>query len=215
MRDNILNEVIKVNDYLVVPGYIVKNYSKLDLEGYNLIVLLYFINQKNNITFDVNKISNDLNIDSAKLLEIINELNEKNYISIEMKKNNGVIEEFISTELFYNKISSILIDRKKEDNESDIYSLFEKEFGRTLGPTEISTISKWVEGNISEEMIKEALKEAVLSGVCNMRYIDSILLRWSKNGYKNIEDIKRKKDNNEEIEAIYTSSDFDWVNELE
>ena len=91
-----------------------------------------------------------------------------------------------------------------------IYSVFEKEFGRVLSPTEVEIVNKWTESNISEEIIKEALKEAVLNGVHNMRYIDSILLSWTKKGYKKVEDIKRKKPTKEEVEEVY---DYDWLNE--
>lgn len=210
MKNNLINEIIKVNDSLIIPGYIIKNFDKLNLEGLDLILLLYFINQKSNITFDISKISKDLNLDSSKVLELINDLNEKNYIAIEMKKNNGVIEEFISTDLFFNKISSLLLETEHNDNNNDIYSIFEKEFGRTLSPTEYEIINKWTENGISEELVTEALKEAVLSGVHNMRYIDSILLSWSKKGYKKREDIVRKKEVKEDIEEIY---DYDWLNE--
>ena len=210
MNNNILNNAIRVSDSLVIPGYIVKNFEKLNLEGLDLILLLYFINQKNNITFDINKISTDLNIESSKVLELINSLNEKNYISIEMKKNNGVIEEFISTDLFYNKINSILLDNEKDEDNNDIYSMFEKEFGRTLSPTEYETINKWIQNGIEEALIKEALKEAILSNVRNMRYIDSILFNWVKNGYKKVEDVKRKPQKEEKIETIY---EYDWLNE--
>jgi DNA replication protein len=152
----------------------------------------------------------DLNLDSSKVLEVINSLNEKNYISIEMKKNNGVIEEYISTDLFYNKISSMLMENVSSEKETDLYSVFEKEFGRTLSPTEFTSINNWLENGISEEMIKEALKEAILSGVHNIRYIDTILFNWTKKGYKKPEDVKRKKDDTEEIIEVY---DYDWLNE--
>ena len=212
MKNKGLNDMIKVSDDLIIPGYIVKNFDKLNIDGLSFILLLYFINQKENITFNITKISSDLNIESSKVLELINELNEKNYITIEMRKNdNDVIEEFISTELFFNKISSILLDNEDNNSDNDIYSIFEKEFGRVLSPTEIEIINKWTESNISEELIKEALKEAILNGVHNMRYIDSILFSWTKKGYKNVEDIKRKKNTKEEkIEEVY---DYDWLNE--
>ena len=141
---------------------------------------------------------------------IIYPLNDKNYISIEMKKTNGVIEEYISTDLFYNKIESMVISTKDEESSNDIYSLFESEFGRTLSPTETEIISNWIESDIPEELIKEALKEAVLSGVHNMRYIDKILFEWTKKGYKEVSDIKRKPEKEEKIEEIY---DYDWLNE--
>ena len=211
MNNNILNDVIKINDSLIIPGYIIKNLNKLNIDVNELILLLYFINQKNNITFDINKISLDLNLESSKIFELINSLNEKNYISIEMKKNNGIIEEFISTDLFFNKISSILLDNQTNSDNNDIYTIFEKELGRTLSPTELETINKWTQSGIEDELIIEALKEAVLSGVYNMRYIDAVLFNWTKKGYKKVSDVKRKKEpKEEEIEEIY---DYDWLNE--
>lgn len=205
-----INDLIKVNDNFIIPNYVIKNYEKLGLDGLDFIMLIYFINQRSNVTFDVNKIAIDLNLDSSKVLEVINSLNEKNYISIEMKKNNGVIEEYISTDLFYNKISSMLMENVSSEKETDLYSVFEKEFGRTLSPTEFTSINNWLENGISEEMIKEALKEAILSGVHNIRYIDTILFNWTKKGYKKPEDVKRKKDDTEEIIEVY---DYDWLNE--
>ena len=205
-----INDLIKVNDSFIIPNYVIKNYEKLGLEGLDFIMLIYFINQKNNVTFDVNKIATDLNLESSKVLEIINSLNEKNFISIEMKKNNGVIEEYISTELFYNKISSMLMENLSSEKETDLYSVFEKEFGRTLSPTEFSSINNWIENGISEDLIREALKEAILSGVHNIRYIDTILFNWTKKGYKKPEDVKRKKEDDEEIVEVY---DYDWLNE--
>ena len=210
MKNNLVNELIKVNKNLIIPSFLYKNINKLNLTLEEFILLTYFINLKDNITFDMNKIKEDVNLESSEILELINNLNEKNYISIETKKNNGVIEEFISLDLFYNKMSSMLLDGEKEEKNSDIYSLFEKEFGRTLSPSEYEQISNWLQNDISEEMIKEALKEASLSGVHTIRYIDSIIFNWSKKGYKNTTDIKRKTSNDEKIETIY---EYDWLNE--
>ena len=194
MKNDVLSEVIKINNDLIIPGEIVKYYDKLNLDGLSFILLIYLINQKGTIPFDPLKISNDLNIESSVVLELINELNEKNYIYIDMKKNNGVIEEFISTDLFYNKLVSLILENEKQEHSTDIYSTFEKELGRTLSPTEINTINNWLENDISEELIIEALKESVLSGVFNLRYIDSILFTWVKKGYKNITDVKKKQE---------------------
>jgi len=210
MKNNLINDLVKVNENLIIPSFLYKNYKKLNLTLDEFLLLTYFLNMKDNITFDINKIKKDMNLESSEVLEIINSLNEKNYISIETKKNNGVIEEYISLDLFYNKISSMLLDSEKEDKTSDIYSLFEKEFGRTLSPSEYEQISNWLNNDISEEMIKEALKEASLSGVHTIRYIDSIIFTWKKKGYKKPADIKRKSNDSEKIETIY---EYDWLNE--
>ena len=208
--NKLLKEALKVNGNIIIPDYLLKYRSELNLEMDEFILLVYLINQKDLVMFDVNDLSSKLYIESNRVLELISSLNEKNYISIEMKKTSGVIEEFISTELFFNKIESMIISTKDEVSSNDIYSIFESEFGRTLSPTETEIISNWIESDIPEELIKEALKEAILSGVHNMRYIDKILFEWTKKGYKEASDIKRKPEKEEKIEEIY---DYDWLNE--
>ena len=208
--NKLLKDALKVNGNIIIPEYLLKYRSELNLEMDEFILLVYLINQKDLVAFDVNDLSSKLYIESNRVLELISSLNEKNYISIEMKKTSGVIEEFISTELFFNKIESMIISAKDEVSSNDIYSIFESEFGRTLSPTETEIISNWIESDIPEELIKEALKEAILSGVHNMRYIDKILFEWTKKGYKEASDIKRKPEKEEKIEEIY---DYDWLNE--
>lgn len=210
MKENVINELIVINNDLIIPDYFIKYISEFDLDNYEFILLLYFMNNKNNLCFDVMKISNDLYLESSKVLEIISNLTEKKYITIEMKKNNGVIEEYISLELFYDKIKMLLSASNNENKSSDIYSIFEEEFGRTLSPTEYEMISNWQNCNISDDLIKSALKEAVLSGVNNLRYIDKILFEWNKKGYKSSSDIVKKDYKDDDyIEELY---DYDWLN---
>lgn len=212
MNKNVIDDLINVNDNLIIPSYLIKFYALLNVNDYDFLLLVYLINQKENIILDISKISKDLYLDESKVLEVISSLTDKKYISIEMKKNNGIIEEYISLDLFYSKIKLFLIENKSTEKSNDIYSLFEQEFGRTLSPIEYETISNWLECNISIDLIKSALKEAVLSGVNNIRYIDKILFEWNKKGYKKSEDIVRSKNSKDDdyIEEIY---DYDWLNE--
>ena len=211
MNKNLIEELLRINNNLIVPGYLIKYISKLDLDTKELILILYLLNNKEKLIFNPKKISDDLYLDQNEVLEIINNLLEKNYISIEISKENKIIEEYISLDMFFAKINSMLIDNEKNNNSTDIYSKIEKEFGRPLSPVELETISKWVEGNVSEELIYSALKEAILNGVTSIRYIDKILFEWNKKGYKSSNDIVKKSNNKEEyIEEMY---DYDWLNE--
>ncbi len=212
MNKKIIDELILTSNNLIIPSYMIKFYSLLNLDDYEFIILVYLLNRKDYVSFDINKISDDLYMEQAKVLDVISKLTEKKYISIEMKKNNGIIEEYISLDLFYSKIKLLLIENNTEEKNNDIYSLFEQELGRTLSPMEYETINNWLESSISQSLIKEALKEAVLNGVNNLRYIDKILFEWNKKGYKTREDIVSKKNNkdNDYIEEIY---DYDWLNE--
>ena len=210
MNKNLIEELLRVNSYLIIPNYLLKYISNLNLETNELILLLYFLNNKEKITFNPLKISNDLYMDQNTILELINNLQEKGYISIEMKKENKIIEEYISLDLFFAKINSLLIDNEKNNNSNDIFSKIEKEFGRTLSPTEFETINNWIEGKVPIELIERALKESVLNNAPSIRYIDKILFEWNKKGYKTSSDVVPKINKDEYIEELY---DFDWLNE--
>ena len=210
MNKNVIEKLMLVNNHMIIQNYLVKYYKKFDLDINEFIMLIYFLNSNEKLIFDNKKISNDLFMEQNEVLEIINSLIEKQYISIEMNKSNGIIEEYISLDLFFKKINACLIENDTNDNSSDIYSKFEKEFGRTLSPVEYETISKWIENNIPLNLIEAALKEAILNGVNSIRYIDKILFEWNKKGYKDSTDIIRKNNKEEYIEEIY---DYDWLNE--
>ncbi len=210
MNRNILDSLIKVNNHLIIPNYFIRNYKNFDLSLDEFIMIIYLLNCNERLIFNNKKISDELSIDQNEVLVTINNLVEKQYISIEMNKVNGIIEEYISLDLFFEKINSYIINNNKIDVSSDIYSKFEGEFGRTLSPVEYETISKWIESKISINLIEAALKEAILSGVNSIRYIDKILFEWNKKGYKSEEDIVKKNNKDEIIEEIY---DYDWLNE--
>ena len=210
MNKNLIDELLRINNNLIVPGYLLKYFSKLDLTLEEFIMILYFLNNKEKLIFNPKKISEDLYISQNEVLDTINNLQEKGYISIEMNKVNKIIEEYISLDMFFAKINSLLIDNEKNNNSNDIYSKIEKEFGRTLSPVEYETISKWIEGNISEELIESALRESILNNAASIRYIDKILFEWNKKGYKSSNDIVYKKTNDDFSDQIY---EYDWLNE--
>ncbi|BCG59871.1 DnaD domain protein [Paenibacillus sp. URB8-2] len=78
-----------------------------------------------------------------------------------------------------------------ESESPSLFVVFEKEFGRPLSPMECETISGWLDQDrYPEELILLALKESVFAGKVYFRYIDRILLEWSRNRVKNAQDVK-------------------------
>jgi len=74
---------------------------------------------------------------------------------------------------------------------SDLFTLFEQEFGRPLSPMECETISAWIDQDkYPDELIRFALKEAVFAGKLHFRYIDRILIEWSRNRVTNADEAK-------------------------
>jgi DNA replication protein len=101
---------------------------------------------------------------------------------------------------------------EEDIEENNIYSKFEEEFGRTLSPIEYELINGWQETGYNKEVILEALKEAVLNGVTNLKYIDRILIEWDKKGIKSSSQVHKDKENYSKKKDI-SIPDFDWVND--
>lgn len=190
-----LKEIIKEKDF-VINSLILKNIKKFNISINELLLLLYFININNELnTTLINKYTS---LEESEVLEAFDSLVSKGLIEIIIKKVNDKITEEISLDIFYNKV---LIDMPEVKKQTDIYSAFEAEFGRTLSPIEYETISKWLQSNVSEDMIKSALKEAVLNGVTNLRYIDKIIYEWTK---------KKITNNNKDNEEVHVF-DYNWL----
>ncbi|MEC1232721.1 DnaD domain-containing protein, partial [Bacillus paralicheniformis] len=77
---------------------------------------------------------------------------------------------------------------QNEGEQKNLYTVFEEEFARPLSPLECETLSIWLDQDHHDaQLIKQALKEAVISGKLNFRYIDRILFEWKKNGVSTVE----------------------------
>ena len=196
-----------------VPKELLFNYKKINITDSELIIIIYLINNINN-SYNPKQISSNLSIKINEVLELINSLSEKNILKIEMKKVNNIRTEVINLDPLYEKIAFSLEEVK--ETSTNIYSIFESEFGRTLSPMECQIISGWLENGYSEELIKLALKEATYNNVSSLRYIDTIIFEWNKKGIKTKEDVendrKKFKKNNMQKKELF---DYDWLNDTE
>lgn len=225
MKSSKLIEVYSSGN-IVIPLYIMKYYKKLNIELDDFIFLMYLYSQGNKVIFDPSKFASDLNMDLGIIMEKVSVLNDKNLLSVDVKKTEKkVMEEVINLESFFHKLSLIIMENMNEETDnskSNIFEVIEKEFGRTLSPIEFEIIKAWLDNNMSEELIKEALKEATFNGVSNLRYIDKILYEWEKAGIKTKEDVlknnKKRKIKNEEDskkEIDLDIMEWDWFDEDE
>ena len=210
--DNNIIKVLKDKNY-VVPSYILKNYKKLNLSIDAFVMLIYLINVEEPISFDIKKLSKKLNLNKKDIMFSVDELKNQKIILIKLEENKEKrLEENIYLTPLYEKIFINVID-EKEVEEDNIYSNFEEEFGRTLSPIEYELINSWND-SYSKDIILEALKESVLNGVKNLKYVDRILFEWSKKGIKSIDQIKKDKEIfSKRKESNVEIPDFDWVND--
>lgn len=124
----------------------------------------------------------------------------KQLTTIEEYKNIDYIDNSSSTN---NKMSETIFD------------IVQKEFGRVLSPLEYEIVGGWLESDISEEIIKYAIKESVLSGGCSFRYVQRILERCKQKGIKTVSEAQKTwitsetKSEKESVELF----DYNWLEE--
>ena len=221
--DNMVN-IIKDKE-IVIPLYIYKLYPKFKIDIDAFIFLMYFRSLGKLILFDTNSMIEDLGIDLKSIMKYISALESNKLIELKVVKNDkGIMEEYISLDMFYEKLSMFLVEKLNEKKEDDsIFKVLESELGKPLSPMEIEIVKAWSESNYSDEIIREAIKEAVYNGVANLRYIDKILYNWSKEGIKTLEDVEKSRknfrDKEKEKEKESNSKkeifDYDWMSDTD
>ena len=208
---------------IVIPIYILKNYKKLKLELNEFIFLMYLYNKGNKTIFYPATFGEELNIGLEEVMNNVSNLSDKNFIKVEVVKNEkGLMEEVVKLDDFYSKMALLVVDdsNNNDTSKSNIFETIEKEFGRTLSPIEYEIIKAWLDNNISEDLIKEALKEATFNGVSNLRYIDKILYEWGKKGFVTSDDVKNNKKKRNASKEIHEDKnvdleimDWDWFDD--
>lgn len=213
-----LNDILKANS-LSINELLIQNMDK-NLTLKDFLVFLKLLNTSCEC-FDCSKIAKNLGLTEEDVMTSFNNLIVKGFIEYKTIRENGMIKEIISLDKFYNSIALKLANQNKKEVSNNIYDIFQKELVRSLSPTEYEYINNWLEKGLSENLIIGALKEAVLSGAKNFRYIDRVLFDWQKKGYRSMNDVEaaKKKITNvpEEISSNNDTNpeyfDYDWLND--
>lgn len=203
-----------------IPSSVFRNMGKLGITGDEVVVLIFIINMGPRVLYDPEMISKGTGINRIRVLEVINGLISKGILAIVVKKNGSSkkMEEFISTDLFYEKMRSVLLGgtnraNGKREEQTDLFSMFEKEFGRTLSSMEYEIIRGWVSDDMPSDLVREALREATYNGVSNLRYIEKIILDWKKRGYKSVKDIERARERYKKKNGNGDVFDYNWLDD--
>lgn len=199
-----MNKMIKYN-LIDMEGLFLLNYKDLNLSEQEAIVILLTLRlEKNNTPYISPKLlSNYMSIDEKAIDRLIIALMNKQLLAFE---NNSISTKPLFSAIF--KTESAQENKEKEPKKINLVKCFEEEFKRALTPIEIETLKEWKQCQYSDEMILDALKEATLSNVHNMRYIDKILIDWAKYG--------RKSSGRQTVDTKQNTIDliqYEWWNE--
>lgn len=169
-----------------------------------LIMHLYAFHEEGNEFPTPANIAQRMNMTEDMISTSMQRLMQKGFMEIHQKlDDNGVLYEVITLMPLWSRLLDIVLVKRDNDNkevtklkEGQVFQLFEQEFGRFLSPMETEMISMWLDQDgHSPELIRHALKEAVLSQKLSLRYIDRILFEWKKKNVKTLEDVEKLSKN--------------------
>lgn len=197
-----------------IPLYLAQNYKALKIDEKELLIISVLM--ECDALVDYAKVATYLNIPEQDVLLSLNNIQEKGLLEIKVVKNkDGIMEERLSIDNLYSKLALNIIGEESTE-ETNIYETFEREFGRTLSSMEYEIISGWLESHYQEEVIVEALREAVYNGASNLRYIDRILYEWNKKGIKSVTQVRKDKEKFTKAKRETPEiPDYNWLDDHE
>ncbi|WP_042223616.1 DnaD domain-containing protein [Oceanobacillus manasiensis] len=180
-------------DQIHIPIKLITSFQTLGLDERDVMLILQIQQfQQKGIGFPTPaELSANLTMDEKECSNILRKFIQKGILVIE--QDTGLATEKISEVYSLNELWETLYsekEAKKEEESTDgtLFILFEQEFGRPLSPFEIETINGWLdEDKQAPSLIKAALRESVLMGKLNFKYIDRILREWQKKGIHSVE----------------------------
>ncbi|WP_347860498.1 DnaD domain-containing protein [Salimicrobium sp. PL1-032A] len=181
---------------LILPQNLLTSYKRMNMNETELAIILQLWRyQQEGVNFPTPaELGQYMTISEEECSMLLRSLIQKGLVEIlDEKGPDNIIQEKYSLEPLLIKLFQPEPKKKetKDAPKESLFPLFEKEFGRPLSPFEIETINIWLdEDNYQEELIKTALREAVLMGKLNFKYIDRILAEWQRKGIKTVQEAK-------------------------
>jgi len=199
MKSNILAWLQEGN--ISIPTLLFSEYRNLNLNETELVLLLNILTfiEKGNEFPTPEELSVRMTVSIADCNEMLHKLIQRGFIDIiDHYSNDGIrFEKYSVNPLWEKLVDQFMVNNRaskqleKKEDETDLYTCFEKEFGRPLSPFECESLGMWMDDDHHDPIIiKAALREAVMSGKLNFRYIDRILFEWKKNGIKTLDQAK-------------------------
>ena len=204
---------------LVLPSDLLLNYNQLFSSSDDFLVWQFFYLQNTTALGELSpsQIAEKIGKQVTEVNQAISRLTDKGLLQYRTIELNGEIEVIFDATLALERLDQLF--GKQETNQvqsapNDLKSLvetFQQELGRLLSPFEIEDLEKSLkEDGTSADLIKEALREAVLNGKPNWKYIQALLRNWRHEGIKSVAQVEAKRQERETTnpQNVQVSSDF-------
>ena len=204
---------------LVLPSALLLHYNQLFSSSEDFLVWQFFYLQNTTALGELSpsQIAEKIGKNVTEVNQAISRLTEKGLLQYRTIELNGEIEVIFDATLALERLDQLFEKQAPNQVQSapnDLKSLvdtFQQELGRLLSPFEIEDLEKILkEDGTSADLVKEALREAVLNGKPNWKYIQAILRNWRHEGIKSVAQVEAKRLEREASnpQNVQVSSDF-------
>ena len=204
---------------LVLPSDLLIHYNQLFSSSDDFLVWQFFYLQNTTALGELSpsQIAEKIGKEVTEVNQAISRLTDKGLLQYRTIELNGEIEVIFDATLALERLDQLFekqVPNQVKPAQNDLKSLvdtFQQELGRLLSPFEIEDLEKSLkEDGTSADLITEALREAVLNGKPNWKYIQAILRNWRHEGIKSVAQVEAKRQEREATnpQNVQVSSDF-------
>ena len=210
---------------LVLPSALLLHFKELFPSSDDFLVWQFFYLQNTTGLDEMSpsQIAERIGKEISDVNQSISNLTERGLLQYRTIELNGEIELLFDASLALEFLDNLLgaptssSDQLTPQNQlKDLVETFQQELGRLLTPFEIEDLTKTLkEDGTSADLIKEALREAVLNGKANWKYIQAILRNWRHEGIKSVAQIEAKRAEREASNPQLTQVSADFRNAMD
>ncbi|HFP2947674.1 DnaD domain protein [Streptococcus mitis] len=210
---------------LVLPSALLLHFKELFPSSDDFLVWQFFYLQNTTGLEEMSpsQIADRIGKEISDVNQAISNLTESGMLQYRTIELNGEIELLFDASLALERLDDLLgaptssSDQLTPQNQlKDLVETFQQELGRLLTPFEIEDLTKTLkEDGTSADLIKEALREAVLNGKANWKYIQAILRNWRHEGIKSVAQIEAKRAEREASNPQLTQVSADFRNAMD
>lgn len=202
--------MISITDFLqdgqtVLPNILLRNYARIGLKDEEFIfwLQLYSKHLQGDDFPDLTAIAASMGKENQNIYRCLNQLVAKGVLRIETTDGT---DSRGKDRYVFEAVWELLAALKEQDNTAsmeadeeaqirELYQTFQEELGRTLTPLEYERIGQWLEvDGYAPELIRLALKEAVLNDARSFKYIEQILLSWESRNIKTAQQVEGERE---------------------
>lgn len=157
-------------NYVNRRDWMLENLSSVNVNPSEFVILqmIDFCNS-NRLELSMERLVDQTGMDVGVVNQSIASLNQKGYLVV---RAVGHVIEFNIDGVFKNH-------EQEEYVNKDLFEIFESEFGRLLSQADLMTLSRWSQ-LYEEDMILDALREAIIAQKVAMQYINGILVNKAR-----------------------------------